>query len=77
MAKPEIISDIESLQDSIEGVHDSPAFTGIPTAPTATLGTNTNQVATTAFVISEISKGTTAKTWADLKALATWGSLKG
>lgn len=28
----------------------SPAFTGIPTAPTATLGTNTTQIATTAFV---------------------------
>lgn len=28
----------------------SPAFTGIPTAPTATAGTSTNQLATTAFV---------------------------
>lgn len=28
----------------------SPAFTGTPTAPTATLATNTTQVATTAFV---------------------------
>jgi hypothetical protein len=28
----------------------SPAFSGIPTAPTATAGTNTNQLATTAFV---------------------------
>jgi hypothetical protein len=28
----------------------SPAFTGIPIAPTATLGTSTTQVATTAFV---------------------------
>ena len=30
----------------------SPAFTGIPTAPTATSGTNTTQLATTAFVQS-------------------------
>jgi len=30
----------------------SPAFTGIPTAPTATAGTNTGQLATTAFVTS-------------------------
>lgn len=30
----------------------SPAFTGTPTAPTATVGTNTTQVATTAFVIA-------------------------
>ncbi len=31
---------------------DSPAFTGTPTAPTATVGTNTTQIATTAFVKS-------------------------
>lgn len=30
----------------------SPAFTGTPTAPTATKGTNTTQIATTAFVMS-------------------------
>ena len=30
----------------------SPDFTGIPTAPTATIGTNTTQLATTAFVTS-------------------------
>lgn len=30
----------------------SPAFTGIPTAPTATAGTNTTQLATTAFVLA-------------------------
>ena len=29
---------------------DSPALTGTPTAPTATAGTNTTQIATTAFV---------------------------
>lgn len=33
----------------------SPAFTGTPTAPTATAGSNTTQVATTAFVTSAIS----------------------
>ena len=33
----------------------SPAFTGTPTAPTASVGTNTTQLATTAFVNSEIS----------------------
>lgn len=32
----------------------SPAFTGIPTAPTAAPGTNTTQIATTAFVIAQI-----------------------
>jgi hypothetical protein len=33
----------------------SPTFTGIPAAPTATAGTNTTQLATTAFVASAIS----------------------
>lgn len=35
----------------------SPAFTGTPTAPTAAAGTNTTQVATTAFVTSALSVG--------------------
>jgi len=33
----------------------SPAFTGTPTAPTATAGTNTTQIATTAFVGTAIT----------------------
>lgn len=33
----------------------SPSFTGVPTAPTAAAGTNTTQIATTAFVSSAIS----------------------
>ena len=33
----------------------SPAFTEIPTAPTATAGTNTTQIATTAFVSTAVS----------------------
>jgi len=32
---------------------NSPAFTGIPTAPTASVGTNTTQLATTAYVFGE------------------------
>lgn len=31
---------------------DSPTFTGVPAAPTAALGTNTTQLATTAFVLA-------------------------
>ena len=34
---------------------ESPALTGTPTAPTATAGTNTTQVATTAFVSTAVS----------------------
>jgi hypothetical protein len=33
----------------------SPALTGTPTAPTAAVGTNTNQIATTAFVLANAS----------------------
>jgi hypothetical protein len=33
----------------------SPAFTGTPTAPTATAGTNTTQIATTAYVRTEVA----------------------
>lgn len=33
----------------------SPALTGVPTAPTATVGTNTTQLATTAFVVANAS----------------------
>lgn len=43
----------------------SPAFTGTPAAPTATAGTNTTQIATTAFVTSAVaaaSSGSTAHT---------------
>jgi len=34
---------------------DSPTFTGTPTAPTASSGTNTTQIATTAFVTTAVS----------------------
>jgi trimeric autotransporter adhesin len=37
---------------------NSPAFTGTPTAPTAAQGTNTTQLATTAFVNAEITADT-------------------
>ena len=38
----------------------SPALTGTPTAPTATAGTNTTQIATTAFVKSAVDTASTA-----------------
>ena len=37
---------------------NSPAFNGVPTAPTAPNGTNTNQIATTAFVLANTSTDT-------------------
>ena len=44
----------EALQNA--GTLDSPAFTGTPTAPTATLGTSTTQIATTAFVQNTVTE---------------------
>ena len=35
--------------------NDSPTFTGIPLAPTASSGTNSNQIATTSFVRTEVA----------------------
>lgn len=40
----------------------SPALTGTPTAPTATIGTNTTQLATTAFVLANNSASEIAST---------------
>jgi hypothetical protein len=44
----------------------SPAFTGTPTAPTASQGTNTTQIATTAFVASAALG--VGQTWQDFTA---------
>jgi hypothetical protein len=41
--------------ESKASLFTSPAFTEIPTAPTATAGTNTTQIATTAFVSTAVS----------------------
>ena len=41
-------------QDYVQAQKISPAFTGIPTAPTAGNGTSTTQIATTAFVLNQL-----------------------
>lgn len=46
---------IPNARTIAQAVFASPAFTGTPTAPTAASGTDTTQIATTAFVQSEIS----------------------
>jgi len=50
---------------------DSPALSGIPSAPTAAVNTNTTQVATTAFVNAEIANDAPSKTGTG--ASGTWG----
>ena len=41
--------------ESKETMFTNPAFTGVPTAPTADAGTNSEQLATTAFVAGEVA----------------------
>lgn len=43
---------------SVASMFTSPALTGTPTAPTATVSTNTTQVATTAFVLGQVGTAT-------------------
>ena len=57
--------DVESVPYDTFAPIASPAFTGTPTAPTATAGTNTTQIATTAFVYQSMPfKGTYTTTGA-------------
>lgn len=53
----EIDNEYNAISNAIASKADSnsPAFTGTPTAPTATTGSNTTQVATTAYVKAEIT----------------------
>ena len=50
------LADQQDLKNALDSKipYLSPALTGTPTAPTAQVGTNTNQIATTKFVKSEI-----------------------
>lgn len=61
MASPTLAeSDITNLVTDLaaKAALASPALTGTPTAPTAANGTNTTQIATTAFVLANGSSGT-------------------
>ena len=49
----------------------SPAFTGTPTAPTAAAGTNTTQIATTAFVASAYSNKAASSGGTDVSLVTT------
>jgi Tfp pilus assembly major pilin PilA len=56
----EIDNEFNSLAGAISSKADiaSPTFTGTPAAPTATAGSNTTQIANTAYVKSEIEAAT-------------------
>lgn len=78
-----ITNGVTSVAPSQNAVYDalllkadlaSPALTGIPTAPTAGSGTNTTQLATTAFVAAAIS--TAAGSYQPIDAdLSSWASV--
>lgn len=55
-----ILQAIQKLNgnDGLKAPLASPTFTGTPSGPTATVGTNTTQLATTAFVIANAGSGT-------------------
>lgn len=65
-----VTSAIQAQLDS-KAALASPALTGTPTSPTAAVGTNTTQVATTAFVNAEIANDAPTKTGGG--ASGTWG----
>ena len=48
-------SNVDTLDLTNYALLNSASFTGIPTAPTASVGSNSNQIATTAFVYSMLS----------------------
>lgn len=56
-AHTHVIADTTGLQTALDAKAPlaSPALTGTPTAPTAIAGTNTTQVATTAYVVAGLS----------------------
>lgn len=68
---------IRTSLDAVYAVLNSPAFTGIPTAPTATAGTNTTQIATTAGVRAEIPNMLNATGSAPMYACRAWINFNG
>ncbi|OXM83962.1 hypothetical protein [Paenibacillus rigui] len=69
-------SDHRHPTDTSRAPVDSPAFIGTPTAPTAPTGTNSTQIATTAFV----AQGFASKTipaWTSITLASGWSNLGG
>ena len=59
--------------DNLLAPKDSPTLTGVPTAPTAALGTSTTQVSTTAFATSQdLGVG---QTWQNLTSSRAFGGV--
>jgi len=67
--------DVESVPYATFAPIASPTFTGTPTAPTATVGTNTTQIATTAFVIENTKQEVLSYACSDETTNLTVGTL--
>jgi len=65
---------LRSNADALKAPLVSPALTGVPTAPTASSGTNTTQLATTAFVQSLVVPESITR--ASLEAIAVTSKIK-
>jgi hypothetical protein len=50
-----VLTEQDILDAGGTAIFDSPTFTGVPLAPTATAGTNNTQIATTAFVVAALA----------------------
>lgn len=70
-------ANIKTALTSLFAPLNSPAFTGIPTAPTAVAGTNTTQIATTAGVIAQIPASLNATGTAPIYACRAWVNFNG
>jgi len=53
-----LVGDVTGALGFVPSPINSPAFTGVPTAATAALNTNNNQLATTQFVMNQIGTST-------------------
>jgi len=71
----EIDDEFEAIETAVatKANINSPTFTGVPAAPTASAATNTTQLATTAFVTSAVATATSAS--ALVNALYPVGSI--
>jgi len=66
---------LSDIQNASSGILANAALTGIPTAPTAPAGTNTTQIATTAYVTNSVSTAVNAVIDAAPSALNTLNEL--
>lgn len=73
------VANVTGLQTALDAKAPlaSPALTGIPTAPTAAAGTNTTQIASTAYVKTEIPSALNASGAAPIYACRAWVNFDG